>query len=210
MLRPWELTLWKHLAESIDVLCKKKHQLDFGMGDKAAGSLTDRQGMRVFLMSHQNLFYGCTYNVAEAKQNFQRNFQNIFWWKKWRFSWRFSANSDIQLNMFWSQILCIFLWNIVEHDITFFRIIVQNENEIRIKVLDFWLAFGSAIFCWNERIKFCEGFKIFFLSLYCTLYCGLQKRQAFIKACVRYFLSNFYFSPNEKPSKSMKNVFYFV
>ena len=29
-------------------------------------------------------------------------------------------------------------------------------------------------------------------------------------ACVRYFLSNFYFSPNDNPSKTMKNVFYFI
>ena len=28
--------------------------------------------------------------------------------------------------------------------------------------------------------------------------------------CVRYFLSNFYFSPNDSPSKTMKNVFYFI
>ena len=31
-----------------------------------------------------------------------------------------------------------------------------------------------------------------------------------IKACVCYFLSNFYFSPNDTPSKTMKNVFYFI
>ena len=30
------------------------------------------------------------------------------------------------------------------------------------------------------------------------------------KACVRYFLSNFYFSPNNSPSKTMKNIFYFI
>ena len=30
----------------------------------------------------------------------------------------------------------------------------------------------------------------------------------FVKACVRYFLSSFYFSPNYSPSKTMKNVFY--
>ena len=29
------------------------------------------------------------------------------------------------------------------------------------------------------------------------------------KACVYYFLSNFYFSPNDSPSKTMKNVFLF-
>ena len=31
-----------------------------------------------------------------------------------------------------------------------------------------------------------------------------------IRACVRYFLSNLYFSPNDSPSKTMKNVFYFI
>ena len=31
-----------------------------------------------------------------------------------------------------------------------------------------------------------------------------------LKACVRYFLSNFYFLSNDRPSKTMKNVFYFI
>ena len=31
-----------------------------------------------------------------------------------------------------------------------------------------------------------------------------------LKSCVRYFLSKFYFSPNDSPSKTMKNVFYFI
>ena len=39
---------------------------------------------------------------------------------------------------------------------------------------------------------------------------GSLNRQDTIKACVRYFLSNFYFSPNDSPSKTMKNVFYFI
>ena len=30
------------------------------------------------------------------------------------------------------------------------------------------------------------------------------------KACICYFLSNFYFSRNDSPSKTMKNVFYFI
>ena len=30
-----------------------------------------------------------------------------------------------------------------------------------------------------------------------------------VKACVCYFLSNFYFPPNDSPSKTMKNVFLF-
>ena len=31
-----------------------------------------------------------------------------------------------------------------------------------------------------------------------------------IKACVHYFLSNLYLSLNDSPSKTMKNVFYFI
>ena len=31
-----------------------------------------------------------------------------------------------------------------------------------------------------------------------------------IKACVHYFLRNFYFSPNDSTSKTMKDVFYFI
>ena len=31
-----------------------------------------------------------------------------------------------------------------------------------------------------------------------------------VKACVCYFWSNFYFQPNDSPSKTMKNVFYFI
>ena len=31
-----------------------------------------------------------------------------------------------------------------------------------------------------------------------------------LKACAHYFLSNFYSSPNDSPSKTMKNVFYFI
>ena len=32
----------------------------------------------------------------------------------------------------------------------------------------------------------------------------------FFKACVRYFLRNFYFSPNDSSSKTLKDVFYFI
>ena len=31
-----------------------------------------------------------------------------------------------------------------------------------------------------------------------------------LKACVHYFLSNFYFSPNDSPLKAMKSAFYFI
>ena len=31
-----------------------------------------------------------------------------------------------------------------------------------------------------------------------------------LKACVCYFLANFHFLPNDNPSKTMKDVFYFI
>ena len=41
---------------------------------------------------------------------------------------------------------------------------------------------------------------------------NIHKRssQEYFKACVRYFLRNFHFSPNDSPSKTMKDVFYFI
>ena len=47
------------------------------------------------------------------------------------------------------------------------------------------------------------------------IYCPLPQTVALlkvtiIKACVRYFLSNLYFSLNDSPSKTMKNVFYII
>ena len=41
--------------------------------------------------------------------------------------------------------------------------------------------------------------------------CYLTKNTvANIKACVRYFFKIFCFSPNDSPSKTMKNIFYFI
>ena len=34
--------------------------------------------------------------------------------------------------------------------------------------------------------------------------------RSYVKACVRYFLTNFYFSPNGSPWKTMRDVFYFI
>ena len=39
---------------------------------------------------------------------------------------------------------------------------------------------------------------------------SLPLEKKLFKDCVRYFLSNFYFSPNDSLSKNMKNVFYFI
>ena len=37
----------------------------------------------------------------------------------------------------------------------------------------------------------------------------LKNNLNYLKACVRYLLSNFYFSPKDSPSKTVKNVFCF-
>ena len=49
-----------------------------------------------------------------------------------------------------------------------------------------------------------EGRSITFWNLNFHIY-GIK-----FKACIRYFLSKFYFSPNDSPSKTMKNLFYFM
>ena len=38
----------------------------------------------------------------------------------------------------------------------------------------------------------------------------LKYTSSILQACVCYILSNFYFSPNDSPLKTMKNVFYFI
>ena len=38
----------------------------------------------------------------------------------------------------------------------------------------------------------------------------LMKENAELKACVRYFYQIFIFSPNDSPSKNMKDFFYFI
>ena len=37
-----------------------------------------------------------------------------------------------------------------------------------------------------------------------------QKNKCFVKACVRYFHQIYTFSPNDSPSETMKNAFYFI
>ena len=49
-------------------------------------------------------------------------------------------------------------------------------------------------------------------SMFMATLSALQKvifnQIVIFKACVSYFLSNFYFSPNDNPSKAMKNVLF--
>ena len=66
--------------------------------------------------------------------------------------------------------------------------------------------------------KFCRVSKSIYkhccLFLTDKLSIGLSFYVTYLQACnfkafVRYLLSNFYFSPNDSPSKTMKNVFLF-
>ena len=56
--------------------------------------------------------------------------------------------------------------------------------------------------------------KIFFFSIkgfFCRPWLLLEKTRCFtFKACVPYFRQIFIFSPNDSPSKAMKNAFYFI
>ena len=53
---------------------------------------------------------------------------------------------------------------------------------------------------------------VYILYSFCTnfllrVYYDIKELNDKLKACVHYFLSNFYFSPNDSPSNTMKNVF---
>ena len=52
--------------------------------------------------------------------------------------------------------------------------------------------------------------KRLFLFLRYTIFFNFFPFLINFRACVRYFLSNFYFSPNDSPSKTTKNAFYFI
>ena len=45
------------------------------------------------------------------------------------------------------------------------------------------------------------------LNMFSSWIYGIIRNMLKLKACVRYFSSNFYFSSNDSPSKIMKNVF---
>ena len=62
----------------------------------------------------------------------------------------------------------------------------------------------------SELGIFKENFKELNINLELQPSKFLLVQRFLFKACVRYFLSNFYFSPNDSPSKTMKNVFYFI
>ena len=62
-------------------------------------------------------------------------------------------------------------------------------------------SFYEFIKCFNNVIS------ITWIGKHCDTPLGRLTSQETLKACIHYFLWNFYFSPNDSPSKTMKNVF---
>ena len=85
------------------------------------------------------------------------------------------------------------------------RSVALEKNSFKISAVSlslFIILSPSTIFIFSFEI-------ILFHNNSLTTFQNILLSQKFFsfKACVRYFLSNFYFSPNDGPSKTMKNIF---
>ena len=90
------------------------------------------------------------------------------------------------------------------------RISLKNFQRVK-GMLHFYLSRAPTnySFIFNEQL-FCEfKHKVLFSNRVCGIF-HFWFPFAFIQARVWYFLSNFHFSPNDNPSKTMKNVLYFI
>ena len=63
---------------------------------------------------------------------------------------------------------------------------------------------NKSTYPYANKSLFVQNFRPLFLTVSAVVVMRV------IKACVRYFWSNFYFQPNDSSSKTMKNVFYFT
>ena len=78
-------------------------------------------------------------------------------------------------------------------------------------VTDKFTSFDKFFFDNKKSSKYSIKCNFYARHTFCTIdHLILYGIFASFKACVRYFLSNFYFSPNKSPSKTMKNVFHFI
>ena len=71
------------------------------------------------------------------------------------------------------------------------------------------ITFTIALDIIDTKINKFKKFKKFHQRKHINISASLRLTKS-LKACVRYFLSKFYFSPNDSPSKTMKNAFYFI
>ena len=71
------------------------------------------------------------------------------------------------------------------------------------------ITFTIALDIIDTKINKFKKFKKFHHRKHINISASLRLTKS-LKACVRYFLSKFYFSPNDSPSKTMKNAFYFI
>ena len=61
----------------------------------------------------------------------------------------------------------------------------------------------------RQKMSFCEWRAFWMTPMKKHVWCW-KLTMRILKACVRYFWSNFYFSPNDSPPKTVKNVLYFI
>ena len=74
----------------------------------------------------------------------------------------------------------------------------------------FWIVFVTSHTKQQHTSPRWNFLVIFNAAMLHCIYMKILHRGPKLKACVRYFLSNFYFLPNDNPSKTMKNFFYYI
>ena len=125
------------------------------------------------------------------------------------FHWS-SSHSLLFLNCCSVSLLPSFLSNASRNDwnkshITNFFVIRKFDFQISVQSCKAKFYFSISIL-WYVGV----GFKQKIWSIFCEANMEINFFISDIKAFVYYFLSNFYFSPNDSPLKTMKGAFYFI
>ena len=87
---------------------------------------------------------------------------------------------------------------------TLMKSFIQWTQTSKIAVAELFSTISNKKKIPNKQFHHCEA-NIFLEKVTKSI-----NSQTNIKACARYFLSNFYFSANDSPLKTMKNVLYFI
>ena len=91
---------------------------------------------------------------------------------------------------------------------------VKNQHCIRHITLEHFLTFSFVTMPNTESFLGGSRPKLFYKKDVLKSFSKILENTCdgvfFFEACVRNFLPNFYFSPNDSPSETMKNVFYFI
>ena len=132
------------------------------------------------------LYFICHYDAQNVKHSQKQKF--LAYLLKRETTWNHLKQAETIWNHLKPAMLKYFLFKISYSQVAFFLVLHP-------KVL-----FGQI---WSQKLKFSKFTEIWYRHP--LLYPFFE-----FKACVRYFLTNFYLSPNDSPSKTMKDVFYFI